>query len=337
MVNILVLGISGNVSQGILKALRLSQMSCKIIGACVKLHTAGDLWCDEVYQSPYAKDESFIPWLVNICNKEKIDIVLTGVEENLLAMAGNIEFLHNSCNSIFIVSDYEKLKIGQDKLLTCKWLEDNGFRCPDYVRSEDCEQVKDLVKMYGFPLILKPRHGKGSVGLRLVNNMKDLEECGRSEDCIVQTYIGDKNSEYTVGCYYDKKGVSRKPIIMHRWLTNGATWRAEIENNLKIQTTCIDICQKFAPMGPMNVQLRLDFNGEPVPFELNVRFSGTTPMRANFGFCDVEAVIREYILSESIDHCFSLREGEVLRYVNEAYVFYRESGVKVLVDKTMER
>ena len=33
--NVLVLGVGGNVSQGILKALAVSKLSCRVIGACI--------------------------------------------------------------------------------------------------------------------------------------------------------------------------------------------------------------------------------------------------------------------------------------------------------------
>lgn len=337
MINILVLGISGNVSQGILKALRLSNLTCKIIGACVNTGTVGDLWCDGVYDIPYAVDVSFISCLIDICNKEEIDIVLTGVEENLLAMAEHINELKKSCKSIFVVSEYEKLKIGQDKLLTCQWLKENGFHYPVFALSENQESVQKLVAKKGFPLIAKPRHGKGSEGLRIINNEMELQDYVNLSDYVIQSYVGNKDSEYTVSCYLDRNGNSYKPIVLQRWLFNGTTWKANVIDNPRIEQECNAICQAFGPMGPLNIQLRLDESGEPVPFELNVRFSGTTPMRANFGFRDVEAVLKEYILNEPISDCFSIVFGNAYRYINEAYVWSAENDSNISVDCTLKR
>ncbi len=53
---------------------------------------------------------------------------------------------------------------------------------------------------------------------------------------------------------------------------------------------------------------------------MNVRFSGTTPMRSKFGFRDVEAMIREYVLNEDIKNLFKSKKGEVFRYTNELYL-----------------
>jgi carbamoyl-phosphate synthase large subunit len=47
-------------------------------------------------------------------------------------------------------------------------------------------------------------------------------------------------------------------------------------------------------VGPLNIQGRLD-NGEFVAFEINPRFSGTTPMRAMAGFNEPELLIDWYL------------------------------------------
>ena len=54
-------------------------------------------------------------------------------------------------------------------------------------------------------------------------------------------------------------------------------------------------------------------------FELNVRFSGTAPIRARWGYNDVEAMIREYVLDEPVI-LNPVKEGKVYRYYNEAFI-----------------
>ena len=43
-------------------------------------------------------------------------------------------------------------------------------------------------------------------------------------------------------------------------------------------------------------------------------------MRAHFGYEDVKAMIKEYVLGEDISDCFHTRKGESYRYVNEIYM-----------------
>lgn len=339
MFNILVLGISGNVSQGILKAIKQSNIDCRIIGACVNLDTVGKLWCDLVYESPYANSAMFIPWLIDICNKEDINILLTGVEENLLEISKNIDVLKQETKTVFVVSEYEKLLIAQDKFLTCEWLKENNFNYPQYIDAADKKGIIKLGNIVGYPLIAKPKNGKGSRGVFLIHSEEEVKNINFGENYIIQQCVGNVDNEYTVGCYMDKKGKAVIPIVMRRWLSNGATWKAEVVHNQEIEEKCLRICEVYKPMGPMNIQLRIDKNGRAIPFELNVRFSGTTPMRNKFGFCDVVASIKEYLLDEKIEDCFCIRQGMVYRYINEVYDFtadkqYLNRNLKI--DRTLE-
>ena len=63
---ILVLGISGNVSSGILRVLRKNFPCDKIVAACVN-DTHSKIYCDEFVISPYAYDANFIKWIIDIC------------------------------------------------------------------------------------------------------------------------------------------------------------------------------------------------------------------------------------------------------------------------------
>ena len=51
---------------------------------------------------------------------------------------------------------------------------------------------------------------------------------------------------------------------------------------------------------PANFQFRIDKFGVPKVFEINGRFSGTTPLRAHAGFNEVEMCIRKVLWDEPI-------------------------------------
>lgn len=320
-VRILVLGVGGNVSQGIIKAIRASKLETRVIGACIAPESLGLYMCDEAYLAPYASDDNFMQWLIEICNKLEIDIVLTGVEENICRIAANKELFCKLTKACFISSSYEKLLIGQNKFETCEWLRKNDCNYPTYCMLDNVEAVKALVREKGFPLIAKPCIGKSSKGVYLIKNQEELDGINCVDAYVLQECIGNENSEYTVGCYMNKYGQLESVIIMHRRLKNGTTIWAEVIDNEEIYDEAYRICERYKPTGPLNIQMRLDKHGRPVCFELNVRFSGTTAMRANFGFKDVEAMIKEYVLKQDIQDCFDIRKGEVYRYDNEMYVF----------------
>lgn len=315
-INIIILGVGGNVSQGIMTAIRLSGISCRLIGVCVSPESLGLYFCDAAYISPYANEEDFLPWLVDICRKEKVDIIFSGVEEIIWKLEENREKLQ-ALPVKFIASPLDCLRIGNNKFLTCEWLRENGLNYPAYALSNDLEAVSRLVKKVGFPLIAKPVSGKGSSGIMVVKTPVELNNVPLY-DYILQEALGDDRSEYTVGCYLNKDKCLESMIVMRRTLRYGTTFKAEIIHNPAIEEECRKICSRFGAIGPLNIQLRIH-NGKPVCFELNVRFSGTTPLRARWGFNDVKAMLDEYIYCQYVNLA-PLEKGLAYRYFNEAFV-----------------
>ena len=319
-IGVLVLGVGGNVSQGIIKALKKTELPVKIFGACICEFSKGLYMCDEGYLCPYANDEKFIPWVIEFCNEHKIDIIFTGVEENIIELAKNEERIRENTNAIFVSSSYEQLIIGQDKYLTCRFLDESGCNYPRYQLFDNIENAKRFGEGVGYPIIAKPRNGKSSKGIYKFNSSEEIEHSGSLDNYVLEECVGSEDSEYTIGCYVDKYGNLQGMIPMKRKLCNGTTVWAKTVDNQKIIDECTRICNAFKPRGPFNIQLRMGNNGIPVCFELNVRFSGTTSMRSNLGFMDVKAMILEYIYNEKCDDCFNYNDGEVFRFDEEFYL-----------------
>ncbi len=324
MIKVLLLGAGGNVSQGILKAVRNSGIPAVITGACISPYSNGLYMCDDKLISPYAADSKFIPWLINTCNEREIDIILTGTEENITAIADNADLISERTEAVFVSCTPEQLKIGNDKYLTCLWLKENGCNFPDFCLPEDIIQLKAFLKRNTFPLLVKPRVGKGSSGIRMVNSEEEADAI-KNKGYVLQEYVGDAEHEYTVGCYCTKYGIMEKPIVMKRKLKNGTTCWAKVLLKGDSDYDCIvseaeNICSLFKPVGPLNLQMRTDGKGRAVCFEINVRFSGTTAMRDHFGFKDVRAMLKEYVLGETTEDCFNIIAGEAFRYDEELYL-----------------
>ena len=84
-----------------------------------------------------------------------------------------------------------------------------------------------------------------------------------------------------------------------------------------IHKLLVEIGKSLKPRGMLNVQLRMTERG-PVPFELNCRCSGTTAIRAHFGYNEPEMLIRHYVLGENIKTP-EIKYGKAYRYWNETY------------------
>ncbi len=316
---VLVLGVGGSVSQGILKALALSNLDCRVVGACVSPLAMGLYTVDRSYVCPPAASPDFLPWLIETSVAEGVGVILSGVEPVLAVLSEHVQFIRERTGAICIVSSPEAIRIGGDKLLTCQWLEQQGLNFPRYASSTDTKRLAALVAECGYPLFAKPLNGKGGRGIFELRNDADLAFIGSRNDYIVQELLGDADHEYTVGCFSDSEGKVRGAIAMRRDLLSGTTARAEVGRFDDVCEEAVRIAQALRPMGPCNIQLRTS-GGRPVCFEVNVRFSGTTPVRARLGFNEVEAAIRHYALGEPAVDLPRITKGIMLRYWNEVYV-----------------
>lgn len=317
--NVLVLGVGGNVSQGILKALNLSSLSCRVVAACTSPESFGLFTSVRSYVSPTAHAPEFLPWILDVCRREEVHSVLSGVEPVLDALLQHSDAISTSTGAICLTNAPRAVEVGRDKLRTCEWLRDHGFNYPAFASSDDADGLQALAKTSGFPLLAKPRAGKGSSGIFLIREPESLRRVRDLPDYVVQEYLGDDSTEFTVSCFTDRDDEVRGIIVLRRRLLQGTTLVASAGHYPELRREAERIAAALRPRGPLNIQMRIH-RGKPVCFEMNVRFSGTTPMRARLGFNDVESALRHYVLGEPAADLPLITEGHVLRYWNELYV-----------------
>jgi len=318
--NVLVLAVGGNVSQGILKALSLSGLPTTVVAAGVDAMGFGLYTSDVALISPWADEPSFELWLTQTCREYNIDAVLSGAEPVLLRLAEHAERLRTDAGAIALVSPAEQLRVFQDKLATCRWLEAAGCNFPAYAEARDGSAVARLAEACGFPLFAKPRHGKGSSGTVPVRDAGDLEHVAALRDeYVIQEHLGTGDQEYTVGCVCDASGRLHGTIVFRRDLLHGTTYRAVVDDDAAVREEAERIVRQVRPHGPCNVQLRV-VGDRPVCFEVNLRFSGSAPMRARLGFNEVQAALEHFVLGRPMSDLPRVTEGVALRYWNEAYI-----------------
>jgi len=314
---VLVLAVGGNVSQGILKALARSKHDYRILGADISALQVGLFTVDQAFVSPWASAPDFVPWLVDLCRRESVDAILSGCEPVLTVMARHRKIIERDSGALCLVSDFETMEIGDDKLKTCEWLAAQGLPHPAFARADAPEAVAQLVASVGYPLIAKPRRGGGSRGIFVVENEADLAYACRKSDFLLQASVGSDDEEYTVGCFKDRDGKLAPSCCMRRELLAGTTYRAVLGEFNEVRAVAEAIVSALKPLGPCNVQLRMTDKG-PVCFEINPRFSGSAPIRAHFGYNEAEAALEHFVRGVTVALPL-VTEGVGLRYWNELY------------------
>lgn len=242
---------------------------------------------------------------------------MSGVEPVLSVLSEQATTIERDSGARAVVSPPPVLRIGEDKLTTSRWLEEQGLPHPATAAAQDEDGVDRLLSEVGFPLIAKPRLGKGSVGVSEVHDADELRPLLGRPDYVVQERLSGE--EFTVATFTDADGELRGSACMRRRLAHGTTSLAEVGEFPDVREVAESIAVALRPIGPANIQMRMH-EGTPIPFEINVRFSGTTPIRARLGFNDVEAALRHLVLHEPPRDLPEARPGVAVRYWNEAFL-----------------
>ena len=322
MKNILVTGAGALLGQGILRCLEHAEKDYFVISADPDVRSTGHALAHKSYVIPFVTNPEYLRKVEDIIDKEKINLIFIGTDVELPVFAENKEYFEEKYDLKVVVSGSRAVEIADDKFLTAQFLKDNNFPFPQSALTTDKEGVRRLKEEASFPFIAKPIDGARSKGIRIISNEDELDEiCSFSNNLVVQEKISHEEGEFTTGCIVTG-GKCRAVVSLTRDLRDGNTWRAYRKGNSPYDSTIAAIAEKMGIEGPANFQYRIR-NNEPVIFEVNCRFSGTTPIRMMFGFNEVQALADYYLEGKEIEKP-QLKVGTVLRTFSDIFVPNKE-------------
>lgn len=309
--NILVTGAGSLLGQGILRSLNWADRDFRIITADPDARSVGHWLGHSAYRAENADSPNFISRLEEIIRRESVDLILVGTDAELPIMSRERIRLENAFNLTVIVSPTEAVRIADDKWLTAEFLRETGHPFAASARMDEADEVAELVDRLGFPLFAKPRRGARSVGAQIVAGDDDLVQLQKkSSDYVLQEMLPDEPGEFTTGCLVIN-GRCDAIVTMRRDLRDGNTFRAFLHTSGEFDHELCSIAESVGADGPVNLQFRVR-GGLPVVFEINARFSGTTPLRAIYGFNEVEAMVN-YCLDGTPIKVADLTPGVIMR------------------------
>lgn len=288
---VLCTGAGALLGQGMLRSLQAMKAPPTIVACDPSPLAAGLYWTPHRHLIPMAKDPGYLDALDALLARERPDAVLVGTDVELGILAQHRADLEQRHATQIVVASPHVVQIADDKYLTYQFLRDAGFAPPE---SRLPGQHHELVERFGFPLVVKPRVGARSVGFHLVRNSRELDDAiASAEGMVVQEAVGTGADEYTAGTLtFD--GACTASIVMRRDLRDGNTYRAYVEAFPALNAQVRRMATALGAHGPANFQFRL-VDGVARVFEINARFSGTTPLRMHAGFNEVELTLRHLL------------------------------------------
>jgi len=296
--------------------IRLLSKKYRIITFDANKYAAGLYLADKSYIAPLCTSKNYLEKLDKIIKKEKVDIIIPGIDEELLSVK---QYFKNVDSPKVLLPEENFIKLCLDKWELMNALDKNKIPCPKTYLLGSFKKVP--LKL--FPCIVKPITGRGSRGFQYLKNNKDLEfylssNPYKKKDLLLQEFV--EGTEYTISVVVSQKGKVLSVVPKEVILKKGITQIAVTRFNKKIVETCKKIQEMFKANGPFNVQLIIDKkNNVPKIFEINPRFSTTLVLTTAAGVNEVGLLIGD-LLGEKIFAPKFKKNLVMIRYPEQIYI-----------------
>ena len=277
-----------------------------IIATNSDMNTTAMSMADKAFESPLIYDEEYIPFLMDICKKEKIDILISLFDIDLMILAKN-KGRFEALGVKVIVSKENIINICNDKFEMLKYLEKINMPVP-----KTCIDLAEALEEADFEnntYILKPRWGMGSLSIFEAENKRELEVLyEKAKRSIQKSYLkfesmADINrsiliqekikcEEFGLDIFnnLDRKYITttvKKKLAMR----SGETDIAKVVENNALNNIGRKIGEDLKHIG--NLDMDILISGEKAYIiDMNARFGGGYPFTHSAGVNELEAIIR---------------------------------------------
>lgn len=245
------------------------------------------------FKAPRVTAPGYIDYLLEVCIKHEIGLVVPTIDTELNLLAINRERF-DAIGTHLIISSHELVAACRDKRKTSEIYSRLDIEQPAIYN-------KDNLK---FPCFCKPYDGSCSIGAMAIHTPDMLnKELLEDDKNMFMELVGKEYSEYTVDAYYDRNGklcclVPRERIeVRGGEVSKGATRKNYVYDYLRHRLEDLK-----GARGCMTIQVFANPETETVKaLEVNPRFGGGFPLSHAAGANYPDWLIREYLLNESID------------------------------------
>ena len=297
MIKVLMTGAGAPGGPGIIKGLRQDKNIDLLV--CDSNPNASGRYLNEKFEKiPMAIENEFISHMLNLCEIYDIDVIFPLVTRELFKFSENKDLFERNGIKI-VVSNYESLKIANDKSALCSHLLKNNVLTPDFRVVKKFSELENAILELGYPnkpVCIKPSISNGSRGVRIINDnineyellfdhkpnslyisyekiisiLKDRE----FPELLISEYL--PGNEYTIDTIV-RNGKAEYIIPRKRSKMNGGISVAgEFEENIEIIEYCNKIINSLELIGPIGLQVKKSNSGIYKILEINPRIQGTS-------------------------------------------------------------
>jgi len=320
---VLVTGAGSGVGQGIIKALNISGLPVTTVAADISPMNAALYRADQAVIIPRVEESGALASIIGLIQQYEIDLVMIGSEFDLSFFATYKPEIEAKSAAIVIVAPPNTVAVADDKWLTTQFLREHGLPFAEAFLPANIGEAAHVAEMWGYPVVLKTRRGTSSRHVHIVYSYDDLlKRYGETPLPMLQRLVGvpssELNCEYTCSVFRTGDGSLVGPFTARRTVRGGTSWQIEVAEYVVLHRPLLEIANSIDYVGSLNIQLMLTEQGA-IPFELNARFSGTTAVRAHFGFNEPAMALHSFFYKERVP-VPTVRSGIAMRYHEEVFI-----------------
>ena len=270
----------------------------RVVGVDMHYDPTLDSLYDAIYEVPSASHPQYINGLLEICKKEKVDVVLPFMSAELLPLLDNIKNFEKYGVNV-AVGDRKTIETTINKYNFYCFLKEHGLKVPKFHVIRNASELKEACEAVGYPghpVCVKATELSGSRGIRIVDPAKSrydilfgekpnsffttfedlqatLNERPEMPEMMAMEYLpGEEGSVDLIADHgkilymaYRESNVNLASIPQAATLTN----------NKIVYEIAESVVRALELDGSADLDFKYDRNGYPVLMEINPRIAAT--------------------------------------------------------------
>lgn len=289
---------------------------------------------DVYYPVPRGNDPTYVDVLLEICRKEKVDVVLPIMSVELEVLAQNAERFE-ALGTRVSVSGLPALRIANNKLALFDYMAEKGMPCAGYHRVRSIEELKTGAAALGYPNVpvcVKATEGSGSRGFRILDaakskydllfnqkpttcytTLEELVDILQGHDPIPEMMVMEylPGAEYTVDLVAEKGKVLYSGCRRGLLMENSIMLNGVVENNSAVIAICENVVSELGLDGNIGFDIRERADGTPLILECNPRITAGIPAfyaaGVNLPYLCVKKILGEELPPVSVNYGMKMR------------------------------
>lgn len=313
MTRVLVTGVGGPAGVAVLRSL-LKRDDIDVYAADM------DGWASGLYLVPddrrrivpAGRSATFVDDVMTMCRLDEIDVLFSTVDVELPGLAARRDDLLE-LGTRLAAPTLETLTVCLDKWLLAE-------RCAPSVAVPVTRLLNTQGRSYdwSFPVIVKPRSGAGSRGVRLVADREALEALGDDETNIIQENLPGDEFSVDVLAGLDGAVIAAVPRSRER-VDSGVSIAGRTVRRAELSETAAAVAQAIGLTGVANVQLRYSSRGVPALLEVNPRFPGAMPLTIAAGV-DMPSLLHDLVMGREVPATVDFAELANVRFLEDVFI-----------------